>query len=41
MGSNMQAISQYRGTMQNDKERYTDIIIPIEFKAHMELEEGL
>jgi hypothetical protein len=40
-GSNMQAISQYRGTIQNDKDRYIDIIVPIEFKAKMELEEGL
>jgi hypothetical protein len=37
----MQAISQYRGTIQNDKERYIDIIVPIEFKARIEMEEGL
>ena len=37
----MQAISQYRGAIQNDKDRYVDIIVPIEFKARMELEEGL
>ena len=40
-GGNMAAIAEYRGTIQNDKERYADIIVPIEFKAHMELEEGL
>jgi len=37
----MQVISQYRGEIKNDKDRYIDIIVPIEFKARMEMEEGL
>jgi hypothetical protein len=37
----MAVINEYRGTLQNDRERYVDIIIPVEFKARMEMEEGL